>query len=112
LNKLNTNRKAIFIALALIFAGACIFIFERVYEEAKSAAITKLDQQEMIYARQAARGIEEYFATWKCMAGERPVPGGQFGASSARLWPAADGSPALPDLTTHTAGPHRPLWGR
>ncbi|MGO9948415.1 MAG: cache domain-containing protein, partial [Steroidobacteraceae bacterium] len=58
------NRKAIFIALTLIVAGACIFIFEGIYEEAKSAAITKLDQQEMIYARQAARGIEEYFATW------------------------------------------------
>jgi signal transduction histidine kinase len=61
---LNTNRKAILIALTLIFAGACVFIFEGIYEEAKSAAITKLDQQEMIYARQAARGIEEYFATW------------------------------------------------
>ncbi len=61
---MNANRKAIFIALALIFAGACVFIFEGIYEEAKSAAITTLDQQEMIYARQAARGIEEYFATW------------------------------------------------
>jgi C4-dicarboxylate-specific signal transduction histidine kinase len=61
---LNTNRKAIFVALALIIGGACVFIFAGIYEEAKSAAINKLDQQEMIYARQAARGIEEYFATW------------------------------------------------
>ncbi len=61
---MNTNRKAIFIALALVSAGACIFIFEGIYQEAKSAAITKLNQQQMIYARQAARGIEEYFATW------------------------------------------------
>jgi signal transduction histidine kinase len=61
---LNTNRKAIFIALTLLIAGASIFIFESIYDEAKSAAITKLDQQEMIYALQAARGIEEYFATW------------------------------------------------
>ncbi len=61
---MNTNRKAIFVALALIIGGACVFIFEGIYEEAKSAAINKLDQQEMIYARQAARGIEEYFATW------------------------------------------------
>jgi signal transduction histidine kinase len=64
MGSIDANRKAIFIALALIFAGACVFIFQGVYEEAKSAAITKLDQQEMIYARQAARGIEEYFATW------------------------------------------------
>lgn len=61
---MNTNRKAIFIALALVIAGACVFIFEGIYQEAKSAAITKLNQQQMIYARQAARGIEEYFATW------------------------------------------------
>ncbi|MGB9331187.1 MAG: ATP-binding protein [Steroidobacteraceae bacterium] len=64
MHQLNANRKAIFIALTLIIAGACAFIFEGIYEQAKSAAITKLDQQEMIYARQAARGIEEYFATW------------------------------------------------
>ena len=64
MGSIDANRKAIFIALALIFAGASAFIFEGVSEEAKNAAITKLDQQEMIYARQAARGIEEYFATW------------------------------------------------
>ena len=58
------NRKTIFIFLAIAIAGACVFIFEGIYQEAKSAAIAKLDQQEMIYARQAARGIEEFFATW------------------------------------------------
>ena len=61
---MNANRKLIFIAIALAIAVACIFIFEGIYQEAKRAAITKLDQQEMIYARQAARGIEEYFAIW------------------------------------------------
>ena len=59
------NRKATFIALAIAIAGACVFIFEGIYQEAKSAAIAKLDQQQMIYARQAARGIEDYFAAWK-----------------------------------------------
>jgi C4-dicarboxylate-specific signal transduction histidine kinase len=63
-DQLNANRKAIFIALTLIVAGACVFIFEGIYEQAKSTAIAELDRQEMIYARQAARGIEEYFATW------------------------------------------------
>ncbi len=61
---MNTNRKAIFISLAIAIAGACVFIFEGIYQEAESAAITKLNQQQMIYARQAARGIEEFFATW------------------------------------------------
>jgi len=58
------KRKAIFISLAIVIAGACVFIFEAIYEEAKRAAIVKVDQEEMIYARQAARGIEDYFATW------------------------------------------------
>jgi signal transduction histidine kinase len=61
---LNAKRKAIFISLAIAIALACVFIFEGIYQQAKSTAITKLDQQEMIYARQAARGIEDYFATW------------------------------------------------
>jgi signal transduction histidine kinase len=61
---LNTNRKVVFISLAIAIAAACIFIFEGIYQEAKSAAITKLNQQQAIYARQAARGIEEFFATW------------------------------------------------
>ena len=61
---MNANRKTIFISLAIAIAGACVFIFEGIYQEAKSAAITKLNQQQMIYARQAARGIEEFFATW------------------------------------------------
>ena len=61
---MNVNRKAIFICLAIAIALACVFIFESIYQQAKETAITKLDQQEMIYARQAARGIEDYFATW------------------------------------------------
>ncbi len=61
---MNANRKTVFISLAIAIAGACVFIFEGIYQEAKSAEIAKLDQQQMIYARQAARGIEEFFATW------------------------------------------------
>jgi C4-dicarboxylate-specific signal transduction histidine kinase len=60
----NANRKVIFVSLAIAVAGACIFIFEGIYQEAKRAAVTKLNQQQTIYAQQAARGIEEFFATW------------------------------------------------
>jgi signal transduction histidine kinase len=60
----NANRKVVFVSLAIAIAVACAFIFEGIYQEAKSAAITKLNQQQTIYARQAARGIEEFFATW------------------------------------------------
>jgi len=63
-SSLNTSRKTIFISIAIGIAVACVFIFEGIYQQAKSTVIAKLDQQEMIYARQAARGIEDYFATW------------------------------------------------
>ena len=80
--KLNANPKTIFISLAIAIAGASVFIFEGIYQEAKSAAIAKLDQQQMIYARQAARGIEEFFATWA----------GNLNALSQMSAVAADGS--------------------
>jgi signal transduction histidine kinase len=61
---LNASLKTIIISLAIAIAGASVFIFEGIYREAESAAITKLNQQQMIYAQQAARGMEEFFATW------------------------------------------------
>jgi hypothetical protein len=36
---------------AIGIAVACVFIFEGIYQQAKSTVIAKLDQQEMIYAR-------------------------------------------------------------
>jgi two-component system, cell cycle sensor histidine kinase and response regulator CckA len=57
-------KKKIFIALIIIFAGACVFLFHIFYEEAKNTAITKLNEEQMIHAKQAARGIEDFFATW------------------------------------------------
>lgn len=61
---MNASPKTIFISLAIGIAVACVFIFEGIYQQAKTTAITKLYQQELIDARQAARGIEDYFATW------------------------------------------------
>jgi PAS domain S-box-containing protein len=34
------------------------------YQEAKNTAVTRLNEEQMIHARQAARGIEDFFATW------------------------------------------------
>jgi PAS domain S-box-containing protein len=61
---LNTHYKKTFIALALVFAGACVFLFNIFYQEAKHTAIAKLHGEQMIHARQAAQGIEDFFATW------------------------------------------------
>ena len=52
------------IALAIVFTGACAFLFNIFYKEAKNTAIAKLNEEQTIHARQAARGIEDFFATW------------------------------------------------
>ncbi len=57
-------KKRIFVALTIVFAGACAFLFSIFYNEAKNTAITELNEEQTIQARQAARGIEEFFATW------------------------------------------------
>ncbi len=57
-------KKRAFIALTIVFAGACAFLFNSFYMEAKNAAIAKLNEEQTIHAKQAARGIEEFFATW------------------------------------------------
>ena len=56
--------KRTFIALTIVFTGACAFLFNTFYKEAKNTAITKLNEEQMIHAKQAARGIEDFFATW------------------------------------------------
>ncbi|MGO9586414.1 MAG: ATP-binding protein [Limisphaerales bacterium] len=61
---MNTHYKITFIALAIVFAGACAFLFNVFYEEARNTAIAKLNEEQRIHARQAARGIEDFFATW------------------------------------------------
>lgn len=57
------NRR-IYIALAIIVAGMSFFLFNFVYKEAENTAITKLNEDQMIHAKQAARGIEDFFARW------------------------------------------------
>ena len=61
---MNTHYKKTFIALALVFAGACAFLFNIFYTEARNTAIAKLHEEQMIHAKQADRGIEDFFATW------------------------------------------------
>jgi PAS domain S-box-containing protein len=60
----NTHHKKAFIALAIAFAGGCVFLFGIFYTEAKNTAITKLQEEQRIHGEQAARGIEDFFTTW------------------------------------------------
>jgi len=57
-------KKRIYIAFVIIFTGACVFLFNSFYSEAKKTAIKMLNEEQMIHAKQAAQGIEDFFATW------------------------------------------------
>jgi PAS domain S-box-containing protein len=56
-------KKTLF-ALAIIFAGAGVLFFLFFYREAQHRAIQRLNEEQAIYAKQASRGIEEFFAGW------------------------------------------------
>jgi PAS domain S-box-containing protein len=57
-------KKRTFIALTITLTGVCALLFNIFYMEAKNTAITKLNEEQMIHAKQAALGIEDFFATW------------------------------------------------
>ena len=59
-----SHYKRTFIILTLLITGLCAFLFYTFYEEAKNTAITKLNEEQMIHAKQAAQGIEDFFAMW------------------------------------------------
>jgi len=46
------------------FVAVCVLLFSAFYDEAKKTAVQKLNEEQMIHAKQAARGIEEFFRTW------------------------------------------------
>lgn len=56
--------KRSFAFLVIVLTGICSLVFSLIYEQAKGSAINRLNDEQLIHAKQAARGIEEYFATW------------------------------------------------
>jgi signal transduction histidine kinase len=61
---MSTHYKRSFITLALVFASVGALVFNLLYQEAKTTAISRLNEEQLTHARQAARGIEDFFATW------------------------------------------------
>jgi two-component system, cell cycle sensor histidine kinase and response regulator CckA len=61
---LNTPYRRTIIALAIVCAGACVFLFNLFYREAEKIALRKLNEEQRIHAKQAAQGIEDFFVTW------------------------------------------------
>jgi hypothetical protein len=57
------NKKT-FIALVILLTGASALLFHAFYKEARNTAFMKLNDEQMIHAKQAAHGIEYLFKTW------------------------------------------------
>ena len=61
---MKARSKTVFIVLALAVAAGCILLFNIFYRDAENVAIAKLNQQQLIHAREVALGIEDFFGTW------------------------------------------------
>ncbi|MBW1784552.1 MAG: PAS domain S-box protein, partial [Deltaproteobacteria bacterium] len=57
-------KKTIPLLLICGFIGVCALLFYAFYDEARQTAVETLNEQQMIHAKQAAQGIEDFFSTW------------------------------------------------
>ncbi|WP_224961625.1 hybrid sensor histidine kinase/response regulator [Geomonas subterranea] len=59
-----TIQKPALTLLVLICTCLCGLVFLFSYQQARQSAITRLHDEQMIHAKQAAQGIQDYFSTW------------------------------------------------
>ncbi len=57
-------KKSRMLLLVIFLLGPCALLYALLYEGAKREAIRNLNVQQTLLARQAARGIEDFFTTW------------------------------------------------
>ena len=57
-------KKRSLLFLIIVFIVVCAFLFSTFYHEAKENAVRQLNEEQLIHAKQAAHGIEEFFTTW------------------------------------------------
>jgi hypothetical protein len=57
-------KEKIYLLLIGVFMGVYVLLFYTFYYEAKKSAIERLYEEQMIHAKQAAKGIEEFFMIW------------------------------------------------
>ncbi|QWV97878.1 PAS domain S-box protein [Geomonas nitrogeniifigens] len=50
--------------MVLICTGLCALVFLFAYQQARESAVSRLHDEQMIHAKQAAQGIQDYFSTW------------------------------------------------
>ena len=64
-NREKATMKNRYILLFLaVMVGICFFLFISFYDQAKQEAIRKTNNEQMLYTKQAARGIEDFFKVW------------------------------------------------
>jgi len=61
--RFNMKHRYILIFLA-VMVGISFFLFSSFYEQAKQEAMKNTNNVQLLYARQAARGIEDFFNNW------------------------------------------------
>jgi PAS domain S-box-containing protein len=60
----NSVKKTSLLLLITVFIGVSVVLFYAFYDEARKTAVQKLNEEQMIHAKQAAQGIEDFFRTW------------------------------------------------
>lgn len=58
------NKKTYIFIVFVFFVALCGLLFSSFYKQAKEQSIKNLNAEQMLAARQAARGIEDFFANW------------------------------------------------
>lgn len=61
---MNFSNRRTLIVLPAVITIACIFLFNSFYRQVQSVAITSWNEQQLIHAQLAARGIEDFFTVW------------------------------------------------
>ncbi|MBI4838321.1 MAG: cache domain-containing protein [Nitrospirae bacterium] len=57
-------KKRTLVFFVITFSAVCALVFNAFYKEAKNTALKKLNDEQVVHARQAALGIEDFFRTW------------------------------------------------
>ena len=59
-----TVKKRLLVILVIIVTVVCALLFRAIYREAEKNAIKNLNYEQIIDAKLAAYGIQDYFETW------------------------------------------------
>lgn len=61
---MNSHYRKTIILFSIVIAGVCASLFYVIYGQARNAAITEINEEQRVSAKQADRAIEDFFALW------------------------------------------------